>query len=138
MNIEKAFPPNIDRIHEVIDSKYTQHACFTYGNIIYNPTGNYIDEPLGLHEAQHSLQQEECGGAEFWWERWLTDKRFRYEQEASAYGVQYRRYCELERHRNKRAVYLFRLASDLSSPQYGSVVSLMEARKRIAEWAPPV
>lgn len=136
MKVITGYPPNIESIHEVIDPKYTARACFTYGHAIYNPGGGYIDEPLGLHEATHSFQQDEVGGPEFWWNRWLSDPEFRLKEETVAYGHQYRRYCELEKNRNKRAVFLFNIATDLSSKQYGSVVSLQEARKRIGAYFP--
>jgi hypothetical protein len=136
MNIIHSFPPNINKIRKVIDLSQNRRCVFTYGEDIYNPFGGYIDEPLGLHEATHSFQQEDVGGAEFWWDRWLSDTRFRVEQELVAYGHQYRRYCELEKHRNKRAVYLFTLAQDLASEQYGKAISLADARKRIGAYAP--
>lgn len=131
MIVIQEFPPNIEKIRKVIDPKECAHACFTYGDVIYNPRGGYLDEPLGIHEAQHSLQQEEAGGPERWWNKWLKDKNFRAQQELEAYGLQFRRYCELNRDKNKRAKELHRIASDFSSPQYGSVIGYTDARDHI-------
>jgi hypothetical protein len=127
MNILYEFPPNVAKIREVIDLDRFPRACFTYGRTIYNPSKGHIDEPLGIHEAQHSLQQDAAGGPEAWWNRWLREPKFRAEQELEAYGLQYRRYCELHKDRNERARELQRLAADLSSPQYGSVLSFLDA-----------
>ena len=125
-------PPNFDVIKTafpIIEGK--KGIVYTYGKVIYNPDNGVIDHPLMLHEATHSLQQDEMG-PEAWWEQYLNDPEFRLNQELDAYRNQYRRLCELEKDRNRRASYLFRIASDLSSAQYGSIISLKEARRLIA------
>lgn len=131
MEIRNEYPPNIAKIHKVIDPKETSHACFTYGSTIYNPSHGHIDECVGIHEAQHSLQQDDMGSPEAWWDKWLSDLNFRAQQELEAYGLQFRRFCELNADRNKRAMELHRLATDLSSAQYGKVIGYTDARDLI-------
>lgn len=131
MHVVESYPPNIEKIHQVIDPEDTKHACFTYGDAIHNPSGGYIDECVGIHEAHHSIQQEAVGGPDVWWDRWLHDVNFRARQELEAYGLQFRRFCELNADRNKRAKELHRLATDLSSMQYGGVVAYVDARNCI-------
>lgn len=132
-------PPNFDKIAKAFPVVLTQKGIvYTYGGAIFNPDDCPIDEPLGLHEATHSLQQDKFGsgsrGPERWWKQYLKDPKFRLEQELEAYRNQYRRYCELNLDRNRRARFLNRIALDLASPQYGSVISLAEARKAIADF----
>lgn len=134
MMVSLEYPPNIKEIRKVIDLSKFPNAVFTYGHTIHNPSDNPIDEPLQLHEAQHSLQQDQVGGPKKWWKRWLSEPTFRLEQEIEAYGMQWRRFCELHTDRNRRALFLHRVASDLSSEQYGKVISLVEARNRIRKY----
>lgn len=136
MVIHQTRPPNYAQIEKAFPAiKGQRGVVYTYGGIIFNPDGMPIDEPLGFHEATHSMQQEKLGngtkGPEKWWNRYIRDPQFRYEQELEAYRNQFRRFCELHTHRDKRAIFLNRIASDLSSPQYGSVVTLSEAKEAI-------
>lgn len=136
MVISETYPPNIKDIARVIpDVLSYKNAVFTYGDTIHNPGNHVIDECVSLHEATHSLQQDKEGGAKRWWKRWISEPKFRTEQELEGYGHQYRRFCELNRDRNQRAGYLMHISSDLASKQYGGVISLTEARKRIALYA---
>lgn len=127
----RAYPPNF----QAIISKFPvvasmKNVVFTYGKVIYNPHGGVIDGPLSLHEATHSLQQDKMGPKK-WWMRYLTDDEFRLDQELEAYQNQYRRFCEIHKDRNRQAVFLNRIASDLASQQYGGIITLLEARQRI-------
>lgn len=134
MNISPKYPPNVEEIRKVINLDNCPRAVFTYGDVIHNPSGGHIDECVGFHEATHSLQQDKVGGPKNWWNRWLTEPHFRLEQELEGYGHQFRKYCEITPDRNLRAKYLFTLASDLSSAQYGKVITLYEARLKIKRY----
>lgn len=136
MNVSPTYPPNIEDIRKVIPFESMKNACFTYGDTIHNPSMGDLDECIYLHEAQHAIQQYDVGGPQVWWKRWLSEPIFRIEQELVGYGYQFRRYCELNKDRNKRARYLYTLASDLSSEQYGKVLSLMQVRDRLKEYFP--
>lgn len=134
MNVIVGRPPNYNEIGKVFGFANIERAVFTYGDDIYNPMNGAIDEPLGFHEATHAEQQEREGGPKKWWKRFLTEPKFRLAQELQAYGHQYRRFCELHHDRNLRARELFRLATDISSAQYGRMVSLTEARKQLQRY----
>jgi hypothetical protein len=41
------------------------------------------------HEACHSIQHEQQFGPEAWWDQYLADKRFRFEQELQAHRIEY-------------------------------------------------
>lgn len=128
MIIIKDFPPNIAKIKAVF-GELPNGVVFTYGDIIFNPSGNEIDDPLDIHERTHKLQQGD--NPEAWWDDYLADKRFRFSQELAAYRFQYRRFCELVKDRNKRSRFLNRIAKDLSSAMYGNICTLEEAVKQI-------
>ena len=105
---------------------------WTYGDTIYSPGGLNVPPDIQAHEEQHSVQQAAHeGGKDGWWREFLASPRFRLEQEAEAYGAQYRFYCENVGDRNKRALFLHRLAATLAGPLYQVAVSVQQARAMI-------
>lgn len=109
------------------------HTFWTYGDTIYNPGGDTIPDHIVAHEEQHMHQQEAYeGGKDAWWKEYLENPRFRLEQEAEAYGAQYRFYCERIKDRNKRALFVNQLATSLSGPLYQVAVNKAQVRKMIA------
>ncbi len=121
------YPPNIDRIRTVLPVH--EGVLFSYGGAIYNPQNVHIDGPLEAHEAVHAKQQGDK--TEEWWNQYLEDPKFRYEQELEAYRTQYKEICKLVKDRNLRYKFLNAVARDLSSPLYGNCVTLLEAIKAI-------
>lgn len=125
------YPPNYEAIVKTFPAvENNKTVIFTYGKVIYNPYGGFIDVPLQFHEATHSIQQDKLG-PEKWWEKYLTDIDFRIDQEAEAYKYQYNKYCTLVKDRNKRTQFLYSLAKDLSSEIYGSPLTFTAALNRI-------
>ena len=109
-----------------------ERTFWAYGDTIYNPGGILIREDIIAHEEQHGRQQEAHeGGKDGWWRQYLAEPRFRLEQEAEAYGVQYKWYCKRIADRNKRAQFLHMIATQLSSPLYQLAVSQLQARTMI-------
>ncbi len=106
---------------------------FAWGDTdtIYNPGGHNIPEYLIEHEKEHFRQHRDYGGSMPWWARYLVDAEFRYEQELEAHQREYRAFCAMYKDRNKRALYLMRIAKRLTSPLYGSVGTAKEARRAI-------
>lgn len=130
MRIITDFPPNISDIADVFPLRGGE--VFAYGDAIYNPGGAPLPPWIVAHEQVHFVQQHDAGGAVAWWGRYLTDPKFRYEQELEAHRVEYKEFCSTTRAtRNERRAYLKALARRLSSPMYGSVVTYAEARKAI-------
>lgn len=125
----KSFPPNIKKIRQRFNLP-DKDIVFTYGNILYNPTGNYIDHlPLIVHEETHMIQQG--SNPEEWWNKYLNDDSFRLSQEIEAYRNQYKVAKKLIKDRNQLAVYRTILAGDLSGPMYGNIISFFEALNEI-------
>lgn len=110
------------------------YALYTYGDIIYNPSGQEVPPEIIEHEEVHEKQQAEIG-VEHWWSRFIDDQYFRLNQEVEAYAVQYRFMCNIHKDRNKRSNILMHYAKILASPTYGSVVTTMSARKMIKDKA---
>ena len=128
MKVEVGFPPNIEKIAEKFDLD-SHHPVFTYGDTIYSPHGAGLSDDLVAHEMIHMAQQTKS--PEIWWDRYLTDEEFRLDQELQAYGVQYGFICLSVKDRNARHRQLFRLATDLSSTLYGSLIPHSVAMRSI-------
>jgi len=134
LRIIKDFPPNYEAICEAFPIvRQRKGTIFTYGDACYVPYGGVLTYHLRIHELTHVRQQEKIGVVE-WWNRYLIDHQFRLTQEAEAYGRQYRAMTKMEKVNN-----FHRIASDLASPMYGSIVTVDEAKQLIkiaAEFAP--
>jgi hypothetical protein len=131
MIIVNEYPPNVEQIKQAFPAvEHNKGVVFTYGQIIYNPSGHEIDKPLQFHEATHSIQQDKMG-PDKWWEKYIQDVTFRINQEAEAYLNQYNKFKKLERDRNKHAQFLYGLAQQLSSDIYGNILSHSDALKEI-------
>lgn len=132
MIVVKDYPPNIAKIRAKFGD-LPKTVLFTYGETIYNPSGNPIDDPLDVHERTHKFQQGD--DPEGWWNKYLEDDQFRLEQELQAYSFQYKKFCELHKDRNVRFGFLSLIAKDLSSAIYGNICTEEEAMKLIKEKA---
>lgn len=132
-----------------------EHTFWTYGDTIYNPGGMAIPDHIIAHEETHSGQQEaynidncpehyqkghqsginsgDCvAGKDAWWREYLTNPRFRLEQEAEAYGHEYRFFCDHYKDRNQRFRFLMQKGAQLSGPLYQLAVTASQARDMIA------
>lgn len=131
MLLSPGFPPNIKELKKHF--KINDNVIFTYGDTVYIQKLRGISPDLMVHETVHRLQQQKEGGPEIWWGKFLEDKDFRLLQELSAYRTQYKYICTQVKDRNKRAIILSRLASDLSSEIYGSIITWSEATNKIKQ-----
>lgn len=133
MIIKYEKPPNYELISKSFDIPY--EAVFTYGNVLYVPNGGEIDQALMKHEETHMSQQEKLG-KDVWWNYYIKSRDFRLSQEVEAYQNQYAEKKKLTKDRNELNRYLNRLAMDLSSPMYGKIMTLTEARQAIRSLIP--
>jgi len=134
MKVVKRKPPIYKKIIAA-GMKPTKFAYYTYGDKIYNPSGQDLPDYIIVHEEVHMKQQEEIGGPEIWWDRYIRDQYFRIEQEVAAYAVQYRFFCKSVKDREKRHKFLSELAWILASPTYGSVITTAAAHDMIKKKA---
>ena len=130
MKVVVDYPPNIANIRAVFRLKGGE--IFTWGDTIFSPFGDKIPTYLIAHEQVHERQQ--AGDPQAWWDRYLVDLQWRYEQELEAHRVEYNTFCispEALMNRNKKRAFLKNLARRLSSPMYGNVATYQQCRMAI-------
>lgn len=128
MKVKHEYPPNIDNIRAVLLPPAT--AIFTYGDTCYIPNGAFLDSNIEAHESIHVLQQGD--NPEAWWDRYLDDSVFRYEEELEAYRAQYA-HAKATMNRNRRRMLLHSISRHFSSAMYGNIVTRDEAEKAIKQ-----
>lgn len=127
MIIIKGFPPNIDEIRSRFKLKGTEIFC--WGNKIYVPSGSNLPPELIAHENVHRQQQGD--DIEGWWDKYLNDAEFRFDQELAAHRVEYKTYCYSGVTRGQRRMYLRVVSHRLASAMYGNVCAIKEAKQKI-------
>lgn len=131
MKIIIGYPPFYDRVIAAFPEVANQpNVIFTYGDIIYNPMSGNLPQYIIEHEKVHSYQQKAMGKDE-WWDKYLVDAQFRFDQELEAYRKEYKYFCKTYRDMNQRDSFLRFQALMLSSPMYGNLIPMREAMKRI-------
>lgn len=126
MRIVKGYPPIIDRIKESFTIRET--TVFTWGDTVFIPSGNPLTDHVEKHEEVHEKQQ--AGDPAKWWDRYLADPGFRFDQELAAYRVQYKFFMK-GKDRNKVFMFLHKIAGDLSGGMYGNMVTYEKAKQLI-------
>ncbi len=128
MNIVEGFPPCYEDIKRFFPISI--YSVYAYGNTLYKHPLNEHEIPPDTewHESIHSKQQRE--DPQTWWMRYCVDKKFRLQQELEAYGGQYAIICAHWPTRTHKD-FLFALASDLASEQYGVGLSYQQAEQLI-------
>lgn len=114
------YPPNHAAICDAIPAARRPGIIFAYGDKIFVPSGIELTHHLKVHEATHCIRQKEFG-VEAWWDRYLTDWRFRYYEELLAHRAEYRSMIRGQTNRNQRRMALKSVATRLASPLYGGV-----------------
>src|SRR3990167_7609819 len=127
LKIVQEQPPIIDKLGKVF--RLPEGAVFTFGNVLYNPSGNLIDNALMKHEEAHSIRQGK--NPDEWWRRYLSDDKFRFGEELLAYKIQYQEAQKYIKDRNALFRYALRLVGDFSGPMYKLPISKGEALKLI-------
>jgi hypothetical protein len=130
MKISNEKPPIYDEAHKHFKIDDTE-TIYTYGDVIYNPGNIDVTDELIAHESVHAKQQEKMGGPDKWWRKYFDDPVFRVNQEADAYGQQYKYFCTKQLDGNVRTRYLFLIAGFLASPLYGVEMRTWDAVKAI-------
>ena len=139
VDIIKEKPPIWDAVVASGMNPNEHTTLFSYGiddlgrAVIYNPGGQFIPPDLIEHERTHCARQGT--NPDPWWERYVNDQYFRIEEEVIAYAAQLRFIAEYRKDRNYRFVVLNRMATQLSSPTYGSVITQADAMQMIKKAA---
>lgn len=134
MPIVVALPPNFETIKIALPLANRTHL-YSYGGTLYNPSGRQTTIDQEYHEFIHSEQQIAYGDCDRWWYSYLTDRRFRLQQEIEAYGKQYRFCKEKIRASNSFFTWLKEnMAHELCGDVYGNLVSYSEAESLIRKY----
>lgn len=131
MKIVDGYPPNIDKIKEAFD--VFPGVMFCYGDTIYAPGIDKIPAQLRAHEKVHSVRQLERG-VEEWWDLYIKDSGFRFNEELLAHRKEYHTWVALNVRTWKaaqREEALDIVAKRLSGNLYGKMVSLGQAKAAI-------
>ncbi len=88
--VRNQYPPNFKEIVKVIPQARKPGVIFAYGDKIYAPPGAVLPltPHLEAHEAVHGERQRAIGVDE-WWRLYLTNIRFRYNEELLAHRAEY-------------------------------------------------
>lgn len=128
--IDKKWPPNIADIRSAFNITGLNYIVYTYGQKIYNPSGNTLPSELIVHEAMHGEQQRKMGPKK-WWAKYLKDPQFRLDQELEAYRAQWVALGNDSRQYKKFV--LRRITKDISGRMYGNLISREEAKALITK-----
>lgn len=134
MRVLKEVPPNLERIAKVLPAALGRAVMFCYGDVIYNPSGFPIVPWLIEHEKVHSIRQgDTSAGIEDWWDQYVVNKSFRFQEELPAHIVEFAAFKSNTKGDSKRKQELRRIAQRLAGPLYSVGMTPAEARRAIME-----
>lgn len=139
MKILKAFPPNYAALAEHFPIKGRQGILYAWGDRLYNPSGIKLLPWLMAHEQTHmdrQLGHYLCHIAgytpvENWWIRYVQNPKFRLNEEILAHRAEWQSFLQHTENKAQQQQYLNQIAARLSSPLYGSLLTLSEATREI-------
>lgn len=128
MKIVVANPPNFEKVAASFDIK-GQDIIYAWGDTIYNPSNIIIPEFLIQHEIVHCTRQGD--DVEGWWDRYINDIEFRYQEELWAHAKEYQVRSRGVKDRNLKTRLLMESAHRLAAPLYGKLTTVNKAMKEI-------
>lgn len=123
-------PEIYDRLHRTFNVEWDKGIIIAYDGKIYcklNPPSQKI-----YHEMVHLQEQKELGN-EIWWEMYITNDKFRLDEELKAYRAEVKFIKKAIKNRNDAFEMIRNIAHDLSSEIYGNIISKDEALKLICQ-----
>lgn len=150
MRIVQAYPPMIEEIDAAFNVR-GKAILFAWGETIFNPAGVDVPPELVAHEKVHGRRQ--LGAAihgtargedavRQWWHRYIADPTFRLAEEIPAHVAEFGVLCANNRgrwrsERNMRRTLAAHVARKLSSPLYGRLIGLNEAKQLLMDASKP-
>jgi hypothetical protein len=116
-----ARPPNFEQILQAFPDADKPGVIFAYGDQIFNPSGLEIPQCLIAHEKVHCANQlaiDYGRGVSRWWDLYLSDPEFRYNEELLAHAAEFHDQAKHLVDRNARARLLTSTARRLIAPLY--------------------
>jgi hypothetical protein len=108
-------PPNFAQIDAAFPGADRDGVIFAYGGEIYNPSGIEIPLALIVHENMH-LARQVWLTTDVWWELYLKNPEFRYNEELRAHAAEFK--AQRAADRNASARLLTSTALRLIAPLY--------------------
>lgn len=135
MKVINARPPNFAAIVKIFPLAVNAGTIFAYDGDIYAP-GRRSELPSCIiaHELVHLERQKEIG-ADLWWQRYLEDEKFRYDEELLAHRAEYQALARMAPSRQMRRQALAHVAKKLSGALYGRMVTVNQAKDEIKRLA---
>ena len=125
MKVVDGHPPNFDEILSAFPGAGGESVMFCWGNTIYAPGRTSVADHFHAHEAVHSIQQGNDPAG--WWKSYIASAIFRLDQEIPAHRAEFEFRCN-GMGRRQRRILLRETAKKLTSPLYGSLISLGKAK----------
>jgi hypothetical protein len=82
-------PPNFEQVHATFPKADSPGVLFAYYPNIHNPSGIVVPPALIAHEEVHLHRQRDAGPTK-WWDSYLFDDEFRYNEELLAHVVEFK------------------------------------------------
>jgi N-acetyl-anhydromuramyl-L-alanine amidase AmpD len=108
-------PPNFDQVLAAFPRADQPGVLFAYYPNIHNPSGIVVPPALVAHEEVHLHRQRDAGPIR-WWDQYLTDTEFRYNEELLAHVAEFKH--QKNGDRNASARLLLSTALRLVAPLY--------------------
>lgn len=134
-------PPNFDAIVAKFPFALNEGISFSWGlnaggaPVVYCPSLTRIPPLHGVikaHENVHCQRQGKDEGAiRAWWERYLEDDMFRFEEEVLGHRAEWRAWRTYETDPRKLEHWKHDVASKLAGPLYGNLVTVEFARRML-------
>lgn len=123
-------PPNYAEIVAVFPFAKRPGTMFCHGRCIWIPNGGAVSPSLMAHETVHADRQiAMAGGPDAWWNQYLVDGQFRFDEELPAHIAEFRWFDG--RPRPERTFMLRQIAARLAGPLYGRLVTVHQAKRLI-------
>lgn len=126
IQVSHQIPAIYQRLHDTFGVNWNKGIAICYGDIVYCKID--LGPDVLVHEAVHADQQRKMG-IEAWWEKYITDIKFRFEQEVEAYKAQVKWYRGSLYDRELRFKCIKHVVNDLSSAMYGNLCTAEEAKR---------
>lgn len=117
-----------EQLHEIFGVEWDNGLIVSAYPYIYCKTD--IPAEKIIHEYVHLNEQAKIG-TDIWWQKYLSDSSFRLEEEVKAYRKEVQFIRKNIKDRNIAFKFVHQMSIDLSSSQYGKLVTQQEAWKLI-------
>lgn len=128
--IKHILPPNFKAIVAKFPEARNPNVIFAYAPYIYTVNRRPLPQEILDHEAVHIARQLAMG-VEAWWDRYLSDPQFCFDEELLAHRAEYESLGRISRPVRRRALKI--VAQKLAAPLYGRMVSTEQAMQLLVQ-----